>query len=533
MWIAAEAEGKPIEDEKGERHPIRDPENKEDVPIYVLFDASPDDFELSNENTQLQVITLPPAGKGDSTKACLKLRPKRVSSSERDLATVAVHFFYNFSAVESVEIKAEVLEEGDDLPLSHFYLSMPIKATYRKLGDWVQLEDVDRREMTIFVNSSGNDRYQLTFAYGGLEYKGALRLTKQELEDIILEIREKLEYLAVDQNSPIKHRKRYAFKTHVHELAELGGILWVKLFESEENKSLWQTSQFLKQFPVETGGTIQVIIKPDAAGFMFPWNLLYDGEFPLDSKAVPEDILEGFWGMRYCIEQAPLDRMERKWRCKPVQLGEHLMLSFMLKKDLPNADAQKRLMADLAQRSQHKIAVNEPIINADACFNLLRDNDSDILYFYSRGYTRRRRADIAFKPDTTREKSHIELSEGKLYLRQLELSKRQIALRKEPVVILNMCESAQITPSLSEGFIPFFLEQGAVAVVGTECAMTTDFAHPFAEAFFESFLRGNPLGRALLTARRKFLQPDEFMAPLGLAYALYGLATLRYKPSPL
>jgi CHAT domain-containing protein len=128
------------------------------------------------------------------------------------------------------------------------------------------------------------------------------------------------------------------------------------------------------------------------------------------------------------------------------------------------------------------------------------------------------------------ERSYLLLSDRELYLDELDRSKDQINLRQKPIVVLNMCESAQVTPSLSEGFIPFFLEQGASAVVGTECPMTTSFGHPFAEALFYSLLRGDSLGEALLKARRKFLQPGEFMAPLGLAYTLYGPATLRYQP---
>jgi hypothetical protein len=537
VWIAAEAEGKPLGDEKGERRPIREPGIEKEATIYVLFDPDPDDFEF-DESTQLQTLTLPPAGKGDSTRACFELRPRQESSSERTLAKVDVLFFYDFNLVESIEIRAEVVGKRADPPLSRLDLPEPIKGTYLKLGDWVHLDDVERREVTIYVKSLGNDRYQLRFLYGGLEYKGALRLTKQELEDVILRLREKLEYLAVNPQSPIQRKQSRRFKMYVREeLAALGRDLWVKLFMSEKNKSLWHIGRFLREHPVKPGGVVQVVVGPDAAGFMFPWNLLYDGEWPVDKGAAPEDILEGFWGMRYCVEQFYRDKMGRRWRCRPVQL-EQLVLGFMLHEKLPNADAQEQLMIDLTERSQHRVYVGEPVTKADSCFTLLKDCPSHILYFYSRGYTRRRQADMAYRSDMARgdmdeprpERSYLLLSDRELYLDELDRSKDQINLRQKPIVVLNMCESAQVTPSLSEGFIPFFLEQGASAVVGTECPMTTSFGHPFAEALFYSLLRGDSLGEALLKARRKFLQPGEFMAPLGLAYTLYGPATLRYQP---
>jgi hypothetical protein len=86
---------------------------------------------------------------------------------------------------------------------------------------------------------------------------------------------------------------------------------------------------------------------------------------------------------------------------------------------------------------------------------------------------------------------------------------------------LNMCESAQVLPSLSGGFIPFFLQRGARSVIGTECPMTSTFADPFAREFFYRFLRGGTVGHILWELRRKYLEEGN---PLGFAYTLYGNA---------
>jgi len=88
-----------------------------------------------------------------------------------------------------------------------------------------------------------------------------------------------------------------------------------------------------------------------------------------------------------------------------------------------------------------------------------------------------------------------------------------------PLVFLNMCESAQVLPSLSGGFIPFFLKHGARGVIGTECPMTSTFADPFARDFFRRFLKAQPLGKILWELRRAYLDKGN---PLGLAYTLYG-----------
>lgn len=112
-----------------------------------------------------------------------------------------------------------------------------------------------------------------------------------------------------------------------------------------------------------------------------------------------------------------------------------------------------------------------------------------------------------------------------MYLDEMESEITKFQSR--PLVILNMCESAQITPSLSDSFIDFFLDRGAEGVIGTECPMTVEFAHPFAEAFLMEILTGASVGKALLDARRHFMQVKN---PLGLAYTLFGSATVRFKP---
>jgi hypothetical protein len=54
--------------------------------------------------------------------------------------------------------------------------------------------------------------------------------------------------------------------------------------------------------------------------------------------------------------------------------------------------------------------------------------------------------------------------------------------------------------------------------------MTSTFADPFAQAFLQRFLQGQPVGRILLDLRRAFLGRGN---PLGLAYTLYCDADVR------
>jgi hypothetical protein len=218
-------------------------------------------------------------------------------------------------------------------------------------------------------------------------------------------------------------------------------------------------------------------------------------------------------------------------------------------------------MQRLAEAAGGRLQISTPpITDADACYELLANCDAHLLYFYTHGYTRHRQADIGVGPNLDRFRQHyqqlapdsplretyrllyesieqgqfepdrswIELTYGKLYLDELYDSIDR--LPSGPFVMLNMCESAQVTPSLSDSFIHFFLDRGARAVMGTECPMTVEFAHPFAERFLEDVLGGTPVGSALLNARRHFLEKKN---PLGLAYTLFGRATVAFEPPRL
>ncbi len=525
-------------DEKGKRLPIRDPQADTDADIYVYFEPDPDDFEY-DESRLVQILKLP-AGEGDSqNKACLKLRPKNMSTSP-DKVNISISFFYQFNYVERIEVIAEVVGKTDDPAVSRLGKQAPISARYGKIGDWHNLDDVNKRDMHIKIkSSSGQDRYELRFLYAGLDFRGALRLTKDDLEDVIVRARDLMEYAAVDENSPIKKKMGQRYKKEIlDELVERGRDLWVKLFEPDGSDALCHIGKFLRKYAVADQGTIQIVIESGASAFVFPWNLIYDGEYPPPAGASSDELLQGFWGMRYSIEQIFLNCMDNSYPSKPSHVTP-LSISFMLFEKLPHAVEQTELMTRFRNLGKDKILVSQPVTEPKDFLDLLKNCASHILYFYSKGFTRRREADIGYKRASTPdletgapnpERSFICLSTGEIYLEDLNRSKSNYSLKNNPIVILNMCESAQITPTLSEGFIPFFLGRKATAVIGTECPMTADFAHPFADNLLISLLAGDNIGIALLKARRSFLKSGEFMAPLGLAYTLYGSASVGFQP---
>jgi hypothetical protein len=316
---------------------------------------------------------------------------------------------------------------------------------------------------------------------------------------------------------------------------------------------MYAIGQWLRKHAPEVGSVIDVRLLDGAAAFAFPWSLLYDRELPPGAKAAEPD---GFWGIRYAIGQSAMawDQGDA-----PITPNPTSKLEFMLWSSFPNGEEQVRLLKEIETLSHKRLSVQPPITKASAFNDMVRDCDADMLYFYTHGHTRPPAADNGYDPvqrirqrfeqlsqqqreasglqalyklisdpDFQPDESWIALTMGRLKLQ--ELRAQPMNLRRSPVVFLNMCQSAQVMPGLADSFVALFLERRARAVLGTECPMTTVFAHPFSEQVLRKFFAGSSLGESLRLARQHFMNQQN---PLGLAYSLFGAATVRYEAALL
>jgi hypothetical protein len=89
-----------------------------------------------------------------------------------------------------------------------------------------------------------------------------------------------------------------------------------------------------------------------------------------------------------------------------------------------------------------------------------------------------------------------------------------------PLVFINACESAGLSPLFYGGFMPYFTAKGARGMIGTECEVPIVFAAEWAKRFFDRFLyQEQTVGRVFLELRREFYENHRNL--LGLLYALY------------
>jgi len=543
---------------EGGRPAIREPDRDRPVTIMVVAEVDEDDFNIE-EN--VRSFILPPSGATEP--AWFRIQPKKETPDLENLAGISIKLLCDFFVIEMITIQVEVIEKKDKPPVSKLGLKPPIQLEYGELErELPDIGSIIPRDMTVFVKKE-NDRYFLRFLFKNEEkneicFPAALRLGEDELERELVEMRTLWKEIAMSKEYlQMLTCNDDDYWKHVRDLAERGSNLWSRLFRYDTDSALFHIGKWLEEHPLPNYSTIQILPEnKDAAGFIFPWALLYDKK--VEEKPDPM----GFWGLRYCIEQRVIDRPSISDNAvKPVH-SDKLRLCFMMWNNFENSKQHIKMFQDLADTSGC-IEKPSPIIDADECIIQMEKADWDILYFYSHGHTKPRKTIIGLedyleqfirdydKYENTdprkkifedlhwaltegqfeKNKTFIELTNGKIYLDDLYKDKNLKLNQTRPIVFLNMCESAQVIPTLEKSFIHIFLNRGASCVIGTECPMPSKFACPFAMHVFEGLLNGDSVGMAALKASCHFMK--EKHNPLGLAYTIYGSVTHSFKPPPL
>lgn len=298
-------------------------------------------------------------------------------------------------------------------------------------------------------------------------------------------------------------------------MARAGALLFQKLFfgpaAGEDSKAV---GEFLRKMATNRAATIKLQIL--AENTPLPWGLLYVG----DASAGAKLDWDNFIGMRHLIEQIPLQNTPTVLECAIPSDMPQLAVSVNV-----NNGIDKQMGADFVKQhqkfwadataSRKRVRVTARTTSVEV-IHALADSmtDDQILYFYchaeSTGLT------DAGGPDT----SCLVLTDARITLGDLNLdAPTTTQLRGNPLVFINACESAEMSPAFYDGFVPYFMAKGARGVIGTECKTPALFAVAWAKRFFERFLDGEPLAEVFLGLRREFL--EQHGNPLGLLYAVH------------
>ncbi len=345
----------------------------------------------------------------------------------------------------------------------------------------------------------------------------------------------------------VTHAKdRAAFIADLKVLAPLGRQMWTALFNG-----LGDSLRALNDKLAHGEASIQIGRADDAQNRLFYlWNLIYDIDLDITKPGqwVPCKVLDnwkpgthfdqsqtadcpysethkrnticpyGFWGFKHIIEQ-PFSRKDRSMQSKisPSTDGKLEMVAGYYKKMAawPNhlVELKKRLKLDILDEA-----------SKDDLLNDLARIDSELVYFFCHGL----RGDIPgtslWMPYLTiGDDEEIQLEELNSWLGKLPAGHWE---KTSPLVFINGCHTAEVSPQALADFVKFFIGANASGVIGTEVTVADTLAAEVGELFFSYFfdkVKGGDVGHAIRSMRFDFLSKGSVM---GLAYTPYCSADL-------
>ncbi|MCS6938809.1 MAG: CHAT domain-containing protein [Roseiflexaceae bacterium] len=364
-----------------------------------------------------------------------------------------------------------------------------------------------------------------------------LNLAEREIVDVIRRARAAFLEKIVKKIDPSRNVYAYQLKDttipesihqeSLRDLRQIGALLFRSLFFAPGSGDQGSdVGKLLRAVTAERELRINVI----AERFAFPWSLVYALPF---NPSDPVDPV-GFWGYRHIIEYTPQFSARQPSAFAPeIRAGDRLHLGFVFDQTI---DAQFKAPLIAEQRQVlpgiNGVAVTEYDTREEFLDLLSRSQGvPQIIYFYGHAVSR--------SPGEKDATTGIEYGLGDSYLsingEAVTLDEMNLyagldldRFDSAPLVVLNACESAELSPELYNGLVPYLIGRGARGVIGTEVLMPAFFAAEFAPALLRRFAAGNTrLGDLLRDMRREYLREKRNVLPL--IYALYSNSELIVK----
>ncbi len=465
--------------------------------VELTIQLSSDDFDIYTEPQKLRV---PRTGKSKG-KARFDIEPKHEGEG-----VINAVFLKDGNFIQLVTLKLQV--GGADQPgvLSTETMGRPVDAVFV-----VQPRDVS---LTILKSESG---FQAILS-GAVGAMANLPITEPQLDQMITQVRQELQAIVhLEAGSKKIYQAQIDIPPQVNQavlvrLAKSGFRLYQRIFygpAADAQSNL--LGDRLRQMAQRETLKIQIF----SQHFMLPWGILYMAD-EFDPDQIDPEL---FLGLNHIIEHIPL-QPSMQVISGQVASDPTLTVSLNVNTDIDQQmgvpfianqvdDWQKISQSGGAQVLVRK--TKEELTQALADVS----TPDQILYFYCHAISKS--LEEGGGPDA----STLVLSGGgHLTLEDLNLfAPVKKVLPGAPLVFINACESAELSPLFYDGFVPYFMAKGARGVIGTECETPALFAAEWAKRFFNHFLTGKSLGQAFLDLRREFY--DQHNNLMGLLYALY------------
>lgn len=479
--------------------------------IELTVQVASDDFDVAQGPTPLK---LPRRGRSKG-KARFDITPKK---NGRGTLTATIHKGGNF--LMQIEITYSV-GQAVAKPTSTVTHGRTIAAA----------TSLQPRELGMAIRPAPGGGYEC-MVWGAVSTRVTLPIAEAELADAIAGARDALMEVVVQRDAAA----RLVFQTKLdidaasqeqalRTLARAGATLFQRIFFGPASgPDVRLVGEWLRKRATQPGERLKLQIV--AERFPIPWGMLYVGKIAGNS---PLD-WDLFLGMRHIIEQIPLQ----------THLGVD---DTVIKSDSPslavsvnfNAGIDKQMKGDFVARQLgfwnenaakfgERMQIAQRRSRADLLAALTGPAADQLMYLYCHAITSNPGDDGGINASC-----FVLTDDERLTLGDLNLEAPMTELlRGNPLIFINACESAELTPAFYDGFVPYFMAKGARGIVGTECKTPALFATEWALRFFPRFLAGEPLGELFLDLRREFAA--EHRNPLGLLYAVYCDADTQVQP---
>jgi len=554
LEVAIRLERKGIEANLDPAREVKNPRiAKEPLTIEVIVTSDDPSFEL---RSSVAPITWPYQEDSSSALFHFKVRPSGAAAWPVE---VEVRFHHRLDYLDVIRLWLPMVAKKSikqaPLPPSEFGGR---RLSWTNIEDCFEAVDVRARERALSIVVSRRDSlYRFRFAYKlpgdkvtVLQFRRVL--TEADLNALLVRIRTLWTKLAITHYETNLSATASTYRSYTTQLTACGREAWRLLFGDrigDERGESEAVGDVVSKLALPDGALIQIVYDDEATNFAFPWNILC-----APSHAYAEDDPQQFWGSRYQIEQV------RDGPRSDGQSDDSVDVAFVLDSGFGNSDEQIKFFEQLKEKASNRLNVSEPISLRRTLFSeLSRTPSPNLYYFFCHGYAPSQLPALRFDgwkelkgivdmiPEDAPERKawnyYIGLEPGEglepwifvggAKIKQSELADQKFFLgERRPIVFLNMCQSADLSPTMTTGLVRFLLDRRAAAVIGTESPISSVTAHAFGSVFLENLLLARDVGTALQAARRSLLF-GAVRNPLALAYTLYGRATTRACRSPI
>jgi hypothetical protein len=448
---------------------------------------------------------------------------------------VRIALYYANNLVQSLLLAADLVEDSDAEGKHGAVVD------YTLSEDLSDLDHFEPRVLNILTNETAGGTHRLVFKDQAQHFdftfgEGALTQAMADARRRLLEIH-------VDQvgNSRLNRLQRgnskppKEFVTDLATIAREGYARWQSLF--------LQSGDALRTAGLGSSGTIQIARVP-LTSFVFPWAALYD--MPLDlyeADLTPCQLITdwdgrgpmldgapahcpyehmhaakntlcpfGLWGVRYAIEHpagsGPVVR--------EVGMSNPRVLLAGISRELNRTETERHIAELRTILSGIDVTVQD---TRAGLASGLGAPPLEIAYFYCHGATSADGVPCLVVGDDE------EIPVGQVLTWYLSDWPKGNWERTRPLVVLNGCHTADLTPLTPINFVDVFASAKAGGVIGTEITLDQVMAGEAAEFLLRGLAASQlSVGEAVRRLRLHFISKGNL---LGLAYTAYCSADLR------